>query len=229
MAAEPSRTAGGTWNLPEHEYAGSADGADGDEDHILRHHSTVSPRSRQRSASCPSMLQPRPSLSPLESWDDSTLTNKRHITGTFLFNIRQDSQCADYQYENSDEAVHDKALSTEEDQLGKDQVQMGITIRRKENINVFDCGMTMNRHLKRNSSEEKANEDGSSSETYLTSGPPSPTESDSRVDFVEKRLLHPDDYFQELDDLGSKILKNSNFKVYRVSSKVVHKTRKIAE
>jgi hypothetical protein len=157
------------------------------------------------------------------------LTNKRHITGTFLFNIRQDSQCADYQYENSDEAVHDKALSTEEDQLGKDQVQMGITIRRKENINVFDCGMTMNRHLKRNSSEEKANEDGSSSETYLTSGPPSPTESDSRVDFVEKRLLHPDDYFQELDDLGSKILKNSNFKVYRVSSKVVHKTRKIAE
>jgi hypothetical protein len=80
---------------------------------------------------------------------------------------------------------------------------MGITIRRTENLNVFDS---------------------CSSETYLSSGPPSPTESDSKVDFVEKRLLHPDDYFQELDDLGSKILENSSFNVYKVSSRVVYET-----
>jgi hypothetical protein len=205
MAAELSRAAGGSRNPPEHEFTGSADGADGDKETILRHDSTVPSRNRQRSASSPSMPkgQPWPSLSPLVSWDDSALNNKSHITRTSLFDNPQDSQSADYQCENPEKAMHGIALSAEED-----QVQMGITIRRTENINVFD---------------------GPSSETYLSSGPPSPTESDSRVDFVEKRLLHPDDYFQELDDLGSKILENSSFNVYKVSSRVVYETNKIAE
>jgi hypothetical protein len=210
MTAELSRTAGGTWNPPEHEYAGSADGAGGDKEYILRHGSIVPSRTRQRSASCPLMLkgQPRPSISPLVSWDDSTLNNKSHFTRTSLFDNQQDFQSADYQCENSEKATHGIALSSEEDQPRRDQVQMGITIRRTENLNVFDS---------------------CSSETYLSSGPPSPTESDSKVDFVEKRLLHPDDYFQELDDLGSKILENSSFNVYKVSSRVVYETNKIAE
>ena len=210
MAAELSRTAGGSWNPSEHEFARSVDGVGGGKESILRHGSTVPSRNRQRSASCPSMPmgQPRSSLSPLVSWDDSAFKNKSHITRTSLFDNPQDSQSADYQCENSEKAMHGIALSAEEDQLRKDQVQMGVTIRRTENINVFD---------------------GSSSETYLSSGPASPTESGSRVDFVEKRLLHPDDYFQELDDLGSKILENSSFNVYKVSSRVVHKTDKIAE
>jgi hypothetical protein len=57
---------------------------------------------------------------------------------------------------------------------------------------------------------------------YLSSGPPSLAESDSRVDFVEKRLLHADEYFQELDDLGFKVSQNSMFQFYKVSSEVIN-------
>jgi hypothetical protein len=61
--------------------------------------------------------------------------------------------------------------------------------------------------------------DNSDSDVYV-SRPVSPAESGSEVDFVEQRLLHPDEYFQELDDLGSKIFQTSMFHYYLVRSEV---------
>jgi hypothetical protein len=58
------------------------------------------------------------------------------------------------------------------------------------------------------------------SDAYLSSGPPSQPESDSGVDFVKKRLLNADEYFQELDDLGAKVFDKSMFQFYTVSSEV---------
>ena len=62
--------------------------------------------------------------------------------------------------------------------------------------------------------------DDPDSDAYLSSGPPSQPESDSGVDFVKKRLLNADEYFQELDGLGSKVFEKSMFQFYTVSSVV---------
>ncbi|KAF4636038.1 hypothetical protein G7Y89_g2052 [Cudoniella acicularis] len=127
---------------------------------------STAPRTRLRAASCDSIFRdqqtrhPRPSLSPLVSWDDSALVDKHHV-----------------------------ALSAEEDQLQKGQ-NMGIAARRIANINVFDDSV---------------------SDVSLCSGPPSLAHSDWEDEFPEKRLLHPVEYFQELDDLGSKIYQRSAF------------------
>jgi hypothetical protein len=51
------------------------------------------------------------------------------------------------------------------------------------------------------------------------SGFSSPAESDSEVNFAENRLLHPDEYFQELDDLGSVVFQKSTVHFYTVSCK----------
>ena len=80
--------------------------------------------------------------------------------------------------------------------------QMGIIIRRTQNINAFD-GPRSKKH----------------SDAEQFSGFSSPAESDSEVNFAENRLLHPDEYFQELDDLGSVVFQKSMFHFYTVSCK----------
>jgi hypothetical protein len=75
----------------------------------------------------------------------------------------------------------------------KDQIEMGIIIRRTNNINIFDDANTDTHHFSKS---------------------PSPAES---VPEGEKRFLHPDEYFQDLDDLGSKVLQKSMFHFYTVS------------
>lgn len=82
---------------------------------VLRHNlATPSSRPLARATSCNSIFineqrnQPRPSLSPLVSWDDSALDDKYHI-----------------------------ALSEEEDRLQKGK-NIGIAVRRSANIDVFD-------------------------------------------------------------------------------------------
>lgn len=82
------------------------------------------------------------------------------------------------------------------------QIDMGLTIRRIASINVF---------------EDTYKFDRSGTNKYLLSGPPSPAERGSGNDIVEKRFSHPHEYFQELDELASKIFENSMFQFYMVS------------
>ncbi|CZR51010.1 uncharacterized protein PAC_00885 [Phialocephala subalpina] len=174
----------------EPEHAKGFDATENDEEYVSRHSGNVPPSGRQRAASCQSMSrarlegQPRTSISPFMSWDDSALINKHYAATKSRLNVTRDSHR---------EGRHDKTLRGAE----KDELQMGIALRRTESVNVFD---------------------DSASDTYLSSRPSSPAESDfgvhSGVDFVEKRLLHPDEYFQELDDLGSKIFEKSMFHFY---------------
>ncbi|KAF8866666.1 hypothetical protein BDZ45DRAFT_279812 [Acephala macrosclerotiorum] len=186
MTEDLSRTARDTHKHLEPEYAGSVDGLGNDEEYLLRHIRAGSPSSRQRAASCDSKPngrqggEPRPSISPLVSWDDSALVDKHYVATGNRFHDPQHSQ---------GEGLHDKTFPSAE----RDRLQMGITLRRTESINVFD---------------------DSASDTYLSPRPSSPAQSDFGVDFVEKRLLHPDEYFQELDDLGSKIFQKSLFQFY---------------
>ncbi len=79
--------------------------------------------------------------------------------------------------------------------------------------------------------------DDSASDPDLTSEPSLPTESDiesdtesdKEDDFVHRRLLHSVEYFQELDDLASKVFQNSVFHFYIVSSKGRHLSNKITK
>jgi hypothetical protein len=99
-----------------------------------------------------------------------------------------------------DSALHDKhyiPFRDDGDLFQLEDAHMGVAIRRTENTNVFH---------------------DSASEEYLSSRPSSPAESDSVEDFVEKRFSRPAEYFQELDDMTSKIYQNSVFKRYIVSS-----------
>jgi hypothetical protein len=112
-------------------------------------------------------------------------------------------------------ALSGAALEGEENRRQTDQIQidkimadqarvgaaeMGITIRRTQNINTFD-GPRGKKH----------------SDAEQSSGYSSPAESDSEVNFAENRLLHPNEYFRELDDLGSEVFKKSMFHFYTVS------------
>ncbi|PMD66154.1 uncharacterized protein K444DRAFT_659366 [Hyaloscypha bicolor E] len=95
-----------------------------------------------------------------------------------------------------DSALHDKhyiPFRDDGDLFQLEDAHMGVAIRRTENTNVFH---------------------DSASEEYLSSRPSSPAESDSVEDFVEKRFSRPAEYFQELDDMTSKIYQNSVFKRY---------------
>jgi hypothetical protein len=171
-------------------------------------------KSQQRAASCDSTFkdgqrrQPRPSVSPLVAWDDSALHDKHYIPfrdDGDLFQLkdgqrRQPRPSVSPLVAWDDSALHDKHYIPFRDDGDLFQLKdghMGIAIRRTENINVFH---------------------DSASEEYLSSRPSSPAESDSVEDSVEKRFSRPTEYFQELDDMTSKIYQNSVFKRYIVSS-----------
>ena len=98
---------------------------------------------------------------------------------------------------------HHFARSAEEDQLQKGQ-NMGLALRRTANINVFD--------------------DSVSEKSLCSRTSPLP-ESDSEDELLERRLLHPVEYFRELDDLGSQLYGSSIFHFYRVRSQVVRQKR----
>jgi hypothetical protein len=266
MAEDSSRRkAEDTHGPSEHDDAGAPGDADYNEEHVLRHKQPIPSRSRKRATSCDSMLEvgrrrkPYSSLSPLVSWDDTSLINRHHVApisyvdesmsmrqpgavstsrvddsrsthkpqaapasrspfSTLIDKLRVTpvSNFGDFlatiRGHQSDTTLRGAAFSMEKDQLEadrvqmdraqKDQVEMGITIRRTQNINVFDSPGEV-KH----------------SDAYQSPGPPSPAESDSGPNFVEKRLLHPDEYFQELDDLGSKVFQKSMFHFYTVSCK----------
>jgi hypothetical protein len=99
-----------------------------------------------------------------------------------------------------DSALDDKyhiPLSTQEDQLQKGQ-HLGIVLRRMEKITSFDYPR--------------------SDKISRSSSPSSFLESDCGDEPSDKRFSHPEEYFQELDDLGSKIYARSSFKILVVSS-----------
>lgn len=171
----------GTHNASEYGDSRSADVADVKDEHMPRHDPTAT-KSRPRAASCDLIFrdrqrrQPRPSLSPLVSWDDSALDDKYHV-----------------------------ALSAEEDQLQKGQ-NIAIAVRRTANINVFDDSV---------------------SDISVRSKLSSLAESGMEDDLIQKRFLQPVEYFQELDDLGSKIYRRSMFPFYIVGPQLVHQNTQI--
>jgi hypothetical protein len=142
--------------------------------------------------------QAAPAAPPHLSTLIDRLIDKLHITPTssfedFLAVIRDSQHHTTFQRAFSRE---DHRLQTGQDQMNqgrKDQIEMGIIIRRTNNINIFDDANTDTHHFSKS---------------------PSPAES---VSEGEKRFLHPDEYFQDLDDLGSKVLQKSMFHFYTVS------------
>lgn len=230
-----------------------------------RHKQAIPPNSLQRATSCDSMFQigrrrqPQSSLSPLVSWDDTSLINRHHVApmsyvedsvsihqpGAVLTSRIDDSASTHKpqtaptfrsrfstlisqlrvaptsNFEDLLAAIRENqrkttlsgaALEGEENRRQMDKImadpaqmsaaQMGIIIRRTQNINAFD-GPRSKKH----------------SDAEQFSGFSSPAESDSEVNFAENRLLHPDEYFQELDDLGSVVFQKSMFHFYTVSCK----------
>jgi Mg2+/Co2+ transporter CorC len=97
----------------------------------------------------------------------------------------------------TDQIQMDKIMA---DQAQMGAAKMGMIIRRTQNINAFD-GPRGRKH----------------SDAEQFPGYSSPAESVSGVNFAENRLLHPDEYFRELDDLGSEVFKKSMFHFYTVS------------
>lgn len=98
-----------------------------------------------------------------------------------------------------DSALHDKhyiPFRDEGDLSQSSNTHISIVIRRTENLNTFH---------------------DSASEEYLSSRSASPAESDLAEDSVEERFSRPVEYFQELDDMTSKIYENSVFERYIVS------------
>lgn len=190
MAEDLSCTTGENNNPPQPDRARFIDGSSDGDEYVSRHDPNVPPSSRQRSASCDSKPrdsqggEPRPFISPLVSWDDSALVDKHYASTRSCLR-------------DSPHSIHGDWDDKTDRKAEKDRLQMGLTLRRRESINVFD---------------------DSDSDTYLSSRPSSPTESGFEVDFVEKRLLHPDEYFQDLDDLASDVLQKSMFTFYIVSS-----------
>ncbi|PMD59434.1 uncharacterized protein K444DRAFT_630214 [Hyaloscypha bicolor E] len=225
-----------------------------------RHKQAIPPNSLQRATSCDSMFQigrrrqPQSSLSPLVSWDDTSLINRHHVApmsyvedsvsihqpGAVLTSRIDDSASTHKpqtaptfrsrfstlisqlrvaptsNFEDLLAAIRENqrkttlsgaALEGEENRRQMDKImadpaqmsaaQMGIIIRRTQNINAFD-GPRSKKH----------------SDAEQFSGFSSPAESDSEVNFAENRLLHPDEYFQELDDLGSVVFQKSMFHFY---------------
>lgn len=95
-----------------------------------------------------------------------------------------------------------KRKKDQADPAPMNQSEMGLTIRRTSGINVFDDSDKFDR---------------SGSDGYLSPEPPFPAKSVSANDIVEKRFLHPHEYFQELDELASKVFETSMFQFYMVS------------
>ena len=188
-----------------------------------RHRQAIPPKSLQRAASCDSIFQnggrrqPQSSLSPLVSWDDTGLINRHHVAlmcyvEDFVSIHQPGAAIRENQRKTtlSGAALEGKKNPRQTDQIQMDKTmadqaqmgaaEMGVIIRRTQNINAFD-GPRAKKH----------------SDAEQFPGYSSPAKSDSEVNFTENRLLHPNEYFRELDDLGSEVFKKSMFHFYTVS------------
>jgi hypothetical protein len=137
------------------------------------------------------------------------------------------------------EADRCKTYQAQRNPTQMNQFQLGVTLRRASNINIFDdliklddsgSDARLSSGQRRNASivvlddpkfnEPKVNDpkvNHSVGDAYLSSRPASSAVSGSGEVVVEERFLQPEKYFRDLDDLGSKIFEKSMFQFYTVS------------
>jgi hypothetical protein len=143
----------------------------------------------------------KPQIAPTSRSPFSTLIDKLHVTPVsnfeeFLAAIRDNQHDTTFQgpaFRREDHRL--QAGQGRMDRGQKDKIETGVIVRRTNNINVFDH---------------------SNIDPQQSSEPTSPAGNNSEG---EGRFLNPGEYFQELDDLGSRVFQKSIFHFYIVSWK----------